>query len=282
MRNLIAFIKKFNYVFIFLLLEALAIILMVQTSYYQSSKIVSLNNSIVGGWYNNISSMGEYIGLRGENERLAQENAQLRAQLASSYIHYTDQEFIREDTVYKQRYAYQEADVIKSTWTQLNNYIMINKGARHGIHPDMAVISPQGIVGVVVNVTRNFSTVMPVLHPESRNSVKFKRTNSNGSLEWDGVDYRYASVVDIPTTYKLFKNDTIITSGLSNDFPEGILVGYVTNFSTISGSGFYKIRIRLATEFNKLHHVYVVDNRFKREQDSLLNMTLENTIPSLH
>lgn len=282
MRNLLAFIKKYNYVFLFLLLEALAIILMVQTSYYQSSKIVTLNNGIVGSWYNGVRSMGEYVDLRGENERLAQENAQLRAQLASSYIHYTDREFIREDTVYKQRYAYQEADVIKSTWTQQNNYIMINKGTRHGIRTDMAVISPQGIVGVVVNVTRNFATVMPVLHPESRNSVKFKRTNSNGSLEWDGIDYRYASVVDIPTTYKLYKNDTIITSGLSNDFPEGILVGYVTSFSTISGSGFYNIRIRLATEFNKLHHVYVVDNRFKREQDSLLNMTLENNIPSLH
>lgn len=273
MRNLLAFLKKYDYIFIFLLLEVLAVVLMVRNSYYQSAKIVTWGNNVAGGWYNGMSSLSDYFGLRGENDRLAKENALLRAQMASSYINYTDSIFIHNDTVYKQRFSYQAADVIKSTWTQQRNYIMINKGSLHGIRPDMAVISPQGIVGVVVNVTRNFSTVMPVLHPDSRNSVKFKRTNSNGSLEWDGVDYRYASVVDIPTTYKLYKNDTIITSGLSNDFPEGILVGYVTRFSSISGSGFYNIRIRLATEFNKLQHVYVVDNRFRQEQDSLMNMT---------
>ena len=137
----------------------------------------------------------------------------------------------------------------------------------------MAVISPQGIVGVVVNTTRNFSTILPVLHTDSRNSVKLKRTNSAGSLIWEGGDYRYATVVDIPTTHKLLKNDTIVTSGLANDFPEGIAVGYIEDFENMNGSGFYKIRIRLATDFNKLNHVYIVDNHFKKEQDSLMKET---------
>ena len=147
---------------------------------------------------------------------------------------------------------------------------MIGKGRRHGLEPDMAVISPDGIVGVVMSTTRNFATVMPVLHSDSRNSVKLKRTGINGSLVWDGKDYRYAQVLDVPTTHPFIAGDTVVTSGLAGDFPEGIPVGYVESADTLKGSGFYKLRIRLATDFNKLDHVYVINNVFRKEQEELL------------
>lgn len=269
MRTLLDFLKKYNYIILFVLLEIVSVIFITMNSYYQSSKIVSWTNSVAGSWYNGISSINGYFGLKHENELLAKENAELRAHTASSYIYYTKTDFSINDTVYRQRYNYQEAQVIKNSWSQQSNFIMINKGRNQGIKTDMAVISPQGIVGVVVNTTKNFSTIMPVLHPDSRNSVKIKRTGSNGTLVWNGKDYRYASVIDIPSTHKLYKNDTIITSGLANDFPEGILVGYITGLSTVKGSGFYDVKIRLATDFNRLDHVYIIDNRFKSEQDSL-------------
>ena len=110
----------------------------------------------------------------------------------------------------------------------------------------------------------------------SRNSVRVQRLNSVGSLVWEGGDFRYAVVEDIPTTHQLYENDTIVTSGLANDFPEGIAVGYIESFESESGSGFYKIKVRLATDFNNLSHVYIVDNHFKAEQDSLMKMTKKN------
>jgi rod shape-determining protein MreC len=189
--------------------------------------------------------------------------------MAESYISYTDTVFTVDDTVYCQRYDYTEAAVIKNAWSGQDNYIMIGKGRRHGIEPDMAVISPDGIVGVVVNTTANFATVMPVLHSDSRNSVKVKRTGISGSLVWDGLDFRYAQVLDVPTTHQFEQGDTIVTSGLANDFPEGIPVGYVESAEALSGSGFYKVRIRLATSFNQLDHVYVIDNKFRQEQQQL-------------
>jgi len=267
------FLKKYSNVIVFIILEIVAIVLIAQNSYYQSSHIVRWGNGIAGRWHRTVSSVTGYFGLKSENEHLAAENAMLRAQLASSYISYTDSVFEVNDTVYRQRYSYSEAQVIKSSYNLAKNYIMINKGVDQGIQTDMAVISPQGIVGVVVNCTHNFSTIMPVLHSDSRNSVKIPRTNSTGTLIWDGGDYRYATVVDIPKTHKLYKNDTIVTSGLANDFPEGIAVGYIEDFTVISGSGFYNIRIRLATDFSNLNHVYVVDNHFKAEQDALMKET---------
>ena len=273
MESLLAFIKRFNYVFVSLLLEILALIFISQNSNYQGSKLVHLGNTIAGRCYGVVSRVGDYFGLRNENDRLAAENAALRAQLESSYISYNSRVFTREDTVYKQRYSYTEAQVVKNSWNKRDNYIMINKGRLQGVKLDQAVISPQGIVGVVVGHTDNFSTIMPVLHSNSRNSVKIPRINTNGSLIWQGGDFRYATLIDIPTTYGLCKDDTVVTSGMANDFPEGVMVGFVDSVSSESGSGFYTIRVRLATEFPKLDHVYIIDNHFKAEQDSLMART---------
>ncbi|MBQ8704049.1 MAG: rod shape-determining protein MreC [Bacteroidales bacterium] len=271
MNKLFDILKKYDYVVVFVLLLVASVVMMVRTSYYQQSRIVSWANSIAGGWYQGVHSVGGYFGLKAENDRLAAENARLRERLAESYISYTDSMFTVNDTVYRQRYDYTEAAVIKNSWSGQNNYIMIGKGRRHGVSSDMAVISPDGIVGVVVGTTENFATVMPVLHSDSRNSVKVKRTGISGSLVWDGKDFRYAQVLDVPTTHQFVEGDTIVTSGLANDFPEGIPVGYVVEADTIKGMGMYKLRVRLATDFNKLDHVYVVDNMFRAEQESLLS-----------
>lgn len=270
MNKLLQILKRYDYVVVFVLLVVLSLVLMARTSYYQSSRIVALGNGIAGDWYRGVNSVGGYFGLKAENDRLAAENAALRAQLAESYISYTDSVFTVNDTVYKQRYTYTEAQVMKNSWTQQNNYIMINKGSDLGVEPDMAVISPQGIVGIVVSTSRNFATVMPVLHSDSRNSVKVRRTGVSGSLVWDGLNYQYAQIVDITTAYQINEGDTIVTSGQANDFPEGIPVGYVQSAEPNQGTGFYKVRIRLATDFNKLDHVYIVDNRFREEQQKLM------------
>jgi rod shape-determining protein MreC len=270
MNRLLEILKKYDYVVVFVVLVVLSFVLMARTSYYQSSRIVAWGNGIAGDWYRGVNSVGGYFGLKAENDRLAAENAALRAQLAQSYISYTDSVFVVNDTVYKQRYSYTEAQVMKNSWTQQNNYIMINKGSDHGVEPDMAVISPQGIVGIVVSTSRNFATVMPVLHSDSRNSVKVRRTGVSGSLVWDGLNYQYAQIVDITTAYQINEGDTIVTSGQANDFPEGIPVGYVQSAEPNQGTGFYKVSLRLATEFNKLDHVYIIDNRFREEQQQLM------------
>jgi len=269
MRHLFELLKRLDYIIVFIVLMAISIVLMVQNSHYQRSIVLNWTTAIVGSWTSRINTFSEYFALKAENDKLAAENAKLRAQMKESFLSYSSNTYVSEDTVYERRYSYTEAKVIKNSWTKRNNYIMINKGTKQGIKPDMAVISPQGAVGVVLNCTKNFSTIMPIIHASSQNSVSVSRTKTNGTLVWDGKDYRYANVIDIPTTYKLYENDTVVTSGMANDFPEGIPVGYVESFDAEKNNGFYEIKIRLSTDFNKLGHVYVVTDRFKDEQKEL-------------
>lgn len=264
-------LRRGDYIIVFVVLVVVSVVMMSRSTYYQRSRIVVWANGVAGGWYQGIGSIGGYFGLKAENDRLAAENAMLKARMAESYLSYNDSVFTVNDVTYRQRYTYQEARVIKNSWTQQNNYLMINKGSHHGVAPDMAVISPDGIVGLVVTVSNNFATVMPVLHSDSRNSVKVKHTGVSGSLVWDGRNYQYAQIEDITTAYPINEGDTIVASGQANDFPEGIPAGYVVSAEADPGSGFYKVRIRLATDFNKLDHVYVINNYFHDEQQQLLH-----------
>ena len=160
MEKLADFIKKYSHVLVFVLLEILALLLVAQNSVYQRSRLVRMGNGVAGTWHKGVSSITGYFGLKAENEHLAAENAALRAELASSYISYSDSVFQINYTVYKQRYSYTDAQVIKNSYNKAKNYMMINKGLAQGVKVDMAVISPQGIVGVVVNCTKNFSTII--------------------------------------------------------------------------------------------------------------------------
>ena len=162
-----------------------------------------------------------------------------------------------------------DAKVIQKTINKRNNYFILNKGRVHGVTNNMGVISPNGIVGVVVNVSSNFSLVMSVLHQDSRPNIKNQRTKISGTLVWEGGDYSSGKLVDIPSSIPLKIGDTIITSGFSQDFPEGIMVGKIKNFKKDKGTGFYVVDIKFSVDYNKLEYVYIVKNFFKEEQVQL-------------
>ena len=64
------------------------------------------------------------------------------------------------------------------------------------------------------------------------------------------------------------QGDTIVPSGYSTIFPEGILVGTVTAFE-VEESNFFKIEVELSVDFNQLNWVYVIRNLLEVEQDDL-------------
>lgn len=269
MRNLIRFLKRYFYIFLFLFIEGFAIYIISQNSYYQGSAINSFSNEIAGNINTKMYNISHYFTLASSNDALVKENARLRAKIENSYVKYEHQTFQFNDTIYKQQFEYIDAKVIQKTINKRNNYFMLNKGRIHGVTKNMAVICPNGIVGVVVNVSTNFSLVMSVLHQDSRPNIKDSRTKISGTLVWEGGNYSMGKLIDIPSSIPLKIGDTIVTSGFSQDFPEGIPVGTIKSFKKDKGTGFYVVNVKFSADYNKLEYVYVVKNFFKEEQTQL-------------
>jgi rod shape-determining protein MreC len=272
-RNLFAFVIKHNFIFIFLLLQVISVWLMVHNNGFQGSHVLNSSNRTVAAVYSTAANTKEYFSLKQENDRLAMENAILRNFHKSSYSILPLAEYKRNDTVYKQQYSYISAKVVNSSVNKRRNFITLNVGSEQGVGRDMAVMTSNGIVGIVTNVSRNFASVMSLLHKDVRVNCQLKKDRSYGPLVWDGKDYRYCLLTDIPTHSKIKAGDTVITSELSGIFPEGLMVGTIVYYERRQNEFFYTARVKLSADLKKVNHVYVIRNKFKSERDSLESKT---------
>jgi len=273
MKSLLAFVIKHNFIFIFLALQVICILLMVRNNRYQGSHVLNSSNRVVANVYQTAANTKEYFSLRQENDRLAAENALLRNFLKSNYVMLPQKEVVKNDTLYKQQYTYISCKVVNSTINKRRNFITLNIGSDAGIKQDMAVMSSDGIVGKVTDVSKNFATVMSLLHKDNYVNCQLKKDGSYGPLTWDGGDYQHCLLTDIPTHANIKNGDTVITSELSGIFPEGILVGTIESFERRQNESFYTARVRLSADLKKVNHVYVIKNKFKTERDSLEEKT---------
>lgn len=269
MRNLINFILKQYFFFLFLLLEVIAISLLVQNHFYQRSYFVHSANFIAARSFGITDGITRYFNLQEHNRLLMEENTLLRQQNTNSFLATDRQIFTYLDTLYQRKYTYINARVISNTLQHRNNYLTLNKGRMHGIEPDMGVITHNGVIGVVRDVSANFSTVISLLHSDMSISAKLQKNNHLGSILWEGYNYRKVTMRYIPPHVELEKGDTIITSGFSQIFPEGIPIGIITDFEIRRGDNFFTIDVELLRDFNNLEHVHVVKNLFREEQKQL-------------
>lgn len=275
MRQILAFIWKHNFFFLFLVLEILSIALLVNKSFYQRSVITNITDSVTGSVFASYSSITGYFNLRKENERLAAENAMLWQRLKHGQVTTDTTTTTLVDTLNRQTYTYTVARVVSNSTNNRNNYIMLNKGKRHGIQPDMAVINPQGIVGSVVSVSENFCWVMSMLNKHAKVSARINRLNQMGTVIWQGSNPNIGSLTDVPVHVKVQKGDTLYTSGYSHIFPENIMVGRIVSINNREGEHFHDLEFDWAADFNGLTYVYVVKNLFREEQVELSKQVID-------
>ena len=269
MNTLVRFIKRFHFVLLFLLFQGIALTLFVQHNRYQAGRFKRFYVEITGAIFGEYTNLIGYFNLRQTNLELSNENAYLRSQIPQSYQVFDRKLFIVNDSIYRLQYEYIQARIISNSTNRRNNYVMINKGSHLGVRDGMAVISPTGVVGVVKAVSNNFASIQSLLHSDSRLSAKIKRGNFAGSVVWDGRSFETVQLIDIPLHFDVQVGDTVITSGFSLDFPEGILVGAVSTIRTRPGDNFHTLDVKLSTDFNSIDHVYVVRNLARNELNQL-------------
>ncbi len=275
MRNLIVFLWKNHFFFLFLFLEAIALFLLFNNNYYQRRVVINTTSDITGNILMGYDNVADYFFLKEANDKLAEENARYRNLTPEAFLQVDTNSFFAEDSINETQYKYISARVISNSVNRRNNYLKLNKGRNHGLEPDMGVVAPNGVVGQVIEVSDNFSSVMSILNSQARISAKLKSSNQVGSLFWNGEDYSMGKLVDIPSHVHFSKGDTIVTSGYSFIYPEGEMIGVVDTSAIEPGDNFFKIDVKFAVDFNKIHHVYVVKNLFADELRELENQEIQ-------
>jgi rod shape-determining protein MreC len=247
--------------------------MLVRNNYYQQAKFFIISKDISGSIQTTFNNITQYFSLAKTNKELADFNSRLLNLSMKSYVKIDTGTYIINDTLYKQEYKFLSAKVVNNSINRRNNYLTLNKGRNDSIENDMAVITSDGIVGIVKSVSANFASVISVLNSKIKISAKIKKNNYIGTLIWEGMDYRKGILKDIPSHAVLTKGDTIVTSGFSNIFPEGITIGTILYYKKDEGGNFYTIYVKFSNDMNKLNYVYVIKYLHKKEQTEIERAT---------
>jgi rod shape-determining protein MreC len=265
MRNLLNFLTRYTNLIVFLVLEGIALYVISTGNSYQNSMLLNAVKGVTRSIQQKIYNTSSYLSLHDINERLSWENVALKNRMEQLVRKGNQGFFSVQDSVYKQQYQHTSAEVIDNSINKQKNFFTINKGEQQGINVDMAVISSDGVAGKIVGCSKNYSVAMSLLNIDFKLSARIKSNGYYGSLGWDGRDYRYAILSEIPQHVNVSVGDTIEATGFSAIFPEGVVVGTVSDYEKVGGD-FYKIQVAVMTDFKKLHFVDVIGNMKKKEQ----------------
>jgi len=147
-----------------------------------NKKYITSANIVSATMYNGVDVVTQYFNLAYVNQELARENAMLRNKI----VPFEAERFLVvdtvKDTIIKQQYVHRFAKVINSSINRQKNFLTINIGEKDGVEKDMAVISSNGIVGIIYGTSEHYSSVMSVLNIDYKVSARIKKNNYFGSL----------------------------------------------------------------------------------------------------
>lgn len=279
MRNVFLFIRKYSNFLFFLLLQVTALSFLFRYNKYHEAAFMSVAGEFTGSLNQRYSKVEYYFRLNKINEQLAAENLRLNQMIRENYERVGGNEKMVLDTVQTdslreiRKYTWLGAKVVGSTVNTQVNFITIHRGLLQDVRPNMGVVSPQGIVGTVVNVSDNYASVMTLLHRQYKVVVKIKNGGERGTVEWDGVNPMFVTLKDIPKSAKLKVGDSVVTSPTSSLFPGNLMVGTIAEITDDQSSNFYTLKVKPATNFFNIEYVYVIANAQYIEQKHLEDST---------
>ncbi|MFK5981665.1 MAG: rod shape-determining protein MreC [Flavobacteriaceae bacterium] len=258
MQQILFFLIRNKNFLLFVVLFSISVALIIQSHSYHKNKFVNSSNNITGGIYSIKNNITGYFNLRNENNLLVEENARLRKNL-ESYKELAINHKIDTATLYS-KYRFVSAKVINNSFSKTKNKITLDKGIIDSLQLDMGVITSKGIVGIIDNVSRKYATAQSILNTNSQINAKLKKSKHFGSLVWDTEDPNTVQLIDIPRLAPVTIGDTIVTGGRSTIFPEGILIGLVTDFELTEDQNSLILSIQLFNDMTNLEHVYIIEN----------------------
>ncbi len=274
MRNLIAFLRRFQVFLIFMSMQVFALYTYFSYLNFPRSQYLTSASAVSGKLLSVKHEVTKHLNLSQNNADLQKENIRLREQLPQSFHRLQNGTVRINDTLFRQEYEYIPALVINSTHTRINNYFTLNIGSVDGVQRGMGVFSDKGVVGIVHNVSSHFCVVKSVLTSNINIDVMIEPIGLFGLLKWDGKDPRRGQLTGISNDMDIKKWSKVVTRGGSGIFPRGMMIGKVEKLNTVEGKPLWDVVVLFSEDYRTLQRVYVIKHLM---QDELRK--LEATIP---
>lgn len=278
MRNILLFIRVYFTFIFFLFLMGLCFYMIFSYNKYHNAVYSKVANEVTGSISKKYNNVEYYFQLKRTNDSLVKANEVLYNKLKENFelpdtVNKITIDTINVDSIQKQRkYLYMQAKVIRNSVNQPNNYIELHRGSLQGVTADMGVIDLRNaVIGTVVEVSNNYAVVMSLLHEQSNLSARLKRGGETGTVIYDSKMPGILYLKDISRSAKIYSGDTVVTSGFSDKFPGGLLIGFVKDIINDKKSSTYTVRLNPAANFENLQYSYIINNLQKEEPQQLLN-----------
>jgi len=265
MQQIINAIFRNKNVLIYLLLLLFALIVLNNRSYYHQTQLERLGLRMSGQIFEFQNNTSNYFSLQKQNQDLLEENRLLKEKLTST----NSIDTLSNPTFAISGFTYYTAQVLKNSFDQARNQLVLDKGSIGHIEKEMGVIGPHGIVGIINETTPHFSSALSLLHSDVRINAKLLKNGAFGSIYWPGIAANRLLLDGISTINNVAVGDTVVTGGMSDYFPKDIPIGKVVNYKLLPSKRYYEIEVLPFTNFTALEYVYVVKNNNKEELNQL-------------
>lgn len=268
MQKLRAFISDKRHWLLLILIQVLCLGVYLSNGLYRQGLKFYVSSWLTGYINEWVARAYSYSDLQRHNQNLLAEQARLEQELIRLRRRVADAVADRELPTHLLDEAGVMSDVLTLTARIVNMrneagspYYIIDKGRRHGIKPDMPVMSAKGVMGAVLEVSQDYAIIVPIINPKVKLSTMVKGKAYQGHLSSLGHNQPiYFAGVSLQA--EINAGDTILTSGYSYLYPEGLMVGVVEERDQKGAVGaeaaFGAYRLRLNTDFDKLRYVYVL------------------------
>lgn len=276
MGNLLEFLVRYKYWLVFLMLEAVSLVVMFRFNSYQGSVFLTSANAVSGTYYSAVSGITSYLNLKSVNRQLSSDNVRLQQRI--NQLENELNVLIADSLPLAGLEASNnliDAEVVNSTLHRNANLLTINRGTADGVHPEMGVVCSAGVVGIVALASDHYSIVMPLINVNSHISCRLKDSEYFGTMQWEHGDAMISYVTDIPRHANVECGETVETNGFSDIFPAGLPIGEVVDFTSSSDGLDYLLRVKLYVDFSTLRDVSVIAD-YVNEERKLLEKEAES------
>lgn len=285
-------LRRFRYPLAYLLLAALCVIAMVSertpAQFSLASRalvaitlplerMVTLPVQEAQGWWDELVVL---VQVREENDRLRQriarleeENLQYREAIVSSERFQRLAGFRESHEV-----PMVPANVVHQDLSPWFRSVIIDQGTAAGIQPGMPVVTDLGVVGVVSGTAPGAAKVLLLIDPQSHVDAYVQRSRARGSVR--GAKGRECSFEFVLRDEDLAVGDLLLTSGMGEVFPKGLVIGSVTAVERQPYGLFQEAQIKPAVDFGKLEEVFVILEQRELPDDAAFTSDDEGLWPA--